>query len=401
MSNKQHRSRGEGTYWVDNKKKLHRWRLKYENPLTGKKSVKNLSAHTRKELVQRIDEFRKSLEQDAGEYKGMTLSVWLDRWLETKKVTKKSKTYRNYEGICQTHIKPVLGEYLVQRVRKEHVQSLFNSLAKKYSPSTVASVKRVFRAAMNAALDAGIIDSNPVLRTETPTVHKRLPVALEETDMLALFRLAYSGEFLPDLTPDRVGSRYLRRQYFVALCLSMATGMRKGELFALTWDRIKEGTIRVDRSLDAVGNSQELTAPKTDSSIRYVLIPEAISSLLNEWHREQTEYAEMLRGHYDNSYGLVFTNTVGKFVSPTNLYKRWWDPLRKAAGLPTFKWHNIRSACLSYFAAHGTDMRTVGHMAGHSDTRTTMAYYIGITTDQERRRLAVAEDWAIKVLPPK
>ena len=57
--------------------------------------------------------------------------------------------------------------------------------------------------------------------------------------------------------------------------------------------------------------------------------------------------------------------------------------------------------CLSYFAAHGTDMRTVGHMAGHSDTRTTMAYYIGITTDQERRRLAVAEDWAIKVLPPK
>lgn len=401
MSNKQHRCRGEGTYWIDNKKKLHRWRLEYENPLTGKKSVKNLSAHTRIELVQRIDEFRKTLEQDAGEYKGMTLAVWLDSWLATKKVTKKAKTYKNYKGICETHIIPAIGEYLIQRIRKEHVQCMLNKIAETASPSTVASVKRIIRAAMNAAMDAGIINSNPVIRTETPTVHRQLPVALEQEDMLRLFRLAYTGEFLPPVSPERVGSIYLRHQYYVALCLSMATGMRRGELFGLTWDRVREGVIRVDRALEAVGNGQELSSPKTDASVRYISIPGAITKLLKEWKAEQERYAAMLEGHYNNPLGLMFTNIVGGFVSPTNLYKRWWNPLRSAAGLPNFRWHNLRSACLSYYATHGTDIRTVGRMAGHSDTRTTLAYYIGITSDQERQRLAVAEDWAIKVLPQK
>ena len=391
------RANGDGAVWRENGK--WRWRWVYTDPLTGQLNTKNISASTQVELNKEIAEFRKSLEQDSGEFKTLTLNQWIERWLETKKLNSKSKTYRNYEGICRIHIQPVLGEYLIQKIRREHVQRLFNKLSEDFAPTTVASVKRIFRATMNDAMDEGIISANPVLRTQTPTVRRHLPVALEQSDMLKMFQLAYTGEFLPPLKPKQVSSKYLRHQYFVALCVSMATGMRKGELFGLTWDRVQGNILRVDRSIESDGNKQELSTPKTDSSVRYVAIPNSIVTLLTEWKKEQDAYASMLEGYYDNPLGLVFTNTVGNFISPNNLYKRWWNPLRQAVGLPNFKWHNLRSACLSYFASHGTDMRTVGQLAGHSDVRTTMAYYIGITTSQEQQRLAVAEEWAKAVLP--
>lgn len=391
------RANGEGSFWREGKS--YRWRKQYIDPLTGKPDTANCSAQTQVELNRKIAEFKKSLEQDTGDFKTLTLNQWLERWLETKKLNKKAKTYRNYEGICRIHIQPVLGEYLIQKIRKEHVQSLFNKLSKDFAPTTVASVKRIFRIAMNDAMDEGIISTNPVLRTQTPTVRRHLPVALEQSDMLKMFQLAYTGEFLPPLKPQQVSSKYLRHQYFVSLCVSMATAMRKNELFALTWNRVQGNILRVDRSIESDGNKQELSTPKTDSSVRYVAIPNSIATLLTEWKKEQDAYASMLEGHYDNPLGLVFTNSVGNFVSPNNLYKRWWNPLRQAVGLPDFKWHNLRSACLSYFASHGTDMRTVGQLAGHSDVRTTMAYYIGITTSQEQQRLAVAEEWAKAVLP--
>ena len=392
------RANREGAVWQEKSTGKYRWRWKYTDPLTGKTRVKNLSASTQTELNQAIKEFRQSLEQDKGNYSYLTISEYLAKWLETKKVMRKAKTHENYNGICCKHIIPTLGEYRLRMLRKKHVQDLLNEKAKTLSPSTVASIKRVFHIAMNDALDEGIIEKNPVNRTAIPTVPKKQPVALEQDDMLLLFKLAYTGEFLPP--NSHVASReYFRKQYYVALCLSMATGVRKGELFALSWDKIKGNMIIIDKNVEYIKGRRILTTPKTQGSIRNIMIPRAMTVLLMIWKDYQSKFAEKFDGYYNNENDLVFTDTVGGIVSYSNMYKRWWNPLRHAAGVPWLKWHNLRSAALSYFAAHGADMQVVRQLAGHSDLRTTLDYYIGLVSEQEKKRLAIAENWAQTVLP--
>ena len=390
------KNKGSGTYWQDGNR--HCWKLRYTDTLTGKQKTKSLSDVSKSALNKQIKDFKNSLKQNNGHFDTLTVAEWLKRWLEMKSAVRKAKTMDNYRGICYTHIIPYMGDYRMQMVRKEHVQKMLNLKAKTLSPSSVASIKRIFRIAMNDAIDEGIIEKNPVLRTETPKIEKKLPVALEREDMLLLFSLAYSGEFLPQ-SSHSISSPYLRREYFVALCMAMATGLRKGELFALSWDKVKENMLKIDRNIEEVRGIRHLTTPKTDSSVRYVAIPQSLLTLLMEWKNTQNEYAVMLGDYFTNNDNLVFTNATGGLVSSSNLYNRWWNPLRIASGLPKLKWHNLRSACLSYFASHGVDMKTVSRMAGHSDIRTTMAYYIGITNEQEEKRLAVAEDWAKSVIP--
>ena len=189
------RANGEGQFWREGKS--YRWRKRYKDPLTGKADTANFSAQTQVELNRKIAEFKKSLEQAGGDYTDMTLREWLDEWLATKRATKRAKTYINYKSVCDNHIIPALGDYLIVKIRQQHVQKFFNTLSDVHSPSTVATVKRIFRAAMNSAVASGIISMNPVLRTETPRIPKKLPVSLEVPDMQEMLKIAYTSEFLP------------------------------------------------------------------------------------------------------------------------------------------------------------------------------------------------------------
>ena len=388
--------KGTGTYWHKNSRFC--WKLRYKDSLTGKQRTKTISDISKSALNKKVKEFLNSMEHNNGRYETLTVAQYLSRWLNTKSAVRKPKTMDNYRGICYTHIIPYMGDFRMQMVRKEHVQQMLNLKAKTLSPSSVASIKRVFRIAMNDAMDEGVIDKNPVLRTETPKIEKKLPVAMEKEDMLLLFSLAHTSEFLPHSTHS-ISSSYLRKEYFVALCIAMATGLRKGELFALSWDKLNENILKVDRNIEEVKGGRYLSSPKTAASVRYVAIPKSLLSLLMEWKKTQNEYAIKLGDYFINSDNLIFTNSTGGLVSSSNLYKRWWNPLRKAAGMPNLKWHHLRSAGLSYFASHGVDMQTVSRLAGHSDIRTTMAFYIGLTNEQELKRLDVAEKWAQTVIP--
>ncbi len=383
--------------WYDVKGQRYRKRITYENPMTGVKQQKIISATDYIELIKKIDEFRRSIDIDGGDYSRLTVGEYLDSWLEKKKLTKKPKTIQSYANACNNHIKPALGDCLIQRLKKKHVQKFLDGLVtQKLSPSSVASVRRIFRVALNDAYDDEIIDRNPIVRTVVPTVHKKPPVTLEQEEMIRLFKLAYSGDFLP--ASNTIDSEYIRKQFFVALCVAMGTAMRKGELFGLKWTNFEKNTITIENNLVEVSGRMILGTPKTQDSTRKIVLPDALANLLRAWKQKQAEYAKVLGDVFQNKNNMIFTNSVGNFVNTNNFYKRWWNPLRIAVGLPLLKWHNIRSASCSYMASHDIDRRIVGQIAGHADTRTTEAYYIGTVQSQEQKRLDVMQDWAVHVL---
>jgi len=57
-----------------------------------------------------------------------TVTKWCDYWLRVCCNGVKTTTYRSYESIIEHHIKPVLGDVLLQELTYEDVQLFINSM---------------------------------------------------------------------------------------------------------------------------------------------------------------------------------------------------------------------------------------------------------------------------------
>src|SRR4029077_5670343 len=72
--------------------------------------------------------------------------------------------------------------------------------------------------------------------------------------------------------------------------------------------------------------------------------------------------------------GLVITSSVGTPLEPRNLFRTFKALLGKA-GLPDFRFHDLRHSAASLLLAQGVPMRAVMELLGHSSISTTANIY--------------------------
>jgi integrase len=82
---------------------------------------------------------------------------------------------------------------------------------------------------------------------------------------------------------------------------------------------------------------------------------------------------------------LVFPNTLGRPINPSNVYRRDFQPLLEKAGLGDegFTFHSLRNTFATTLAARGIDPSTAQKMLGHKDCRMTLAIYTHATDDMQ------------------
>ncbi len=82
---------------------------------------------------------------------------------------------------------------------------------------------------------------------------------------------------------------------------------------------------------------------------------------------------------------LVFPNTVGRPMNPSNLYRRDFQPLLERAGLGDegFTFNSLRHTFATTLAASGVYPSTAQKMLGHKDIRMTLAIYTYATDDMQ------------------
>ena len=123
-------------------------------------------------------------------------------------------------------------------------------------------------------------------------------------------------EALRDGLPDRLSA---------AVTVAAGTGMRQGELFGLTVDRLSMlgRTVTVDRQLVRVEQRRPVFGPvKTAASNRVIPLPQVVVDVL----------ADHLRRYPAGPDGLVFTMDDGHPVT-RGLWGHQWRPFAKAVGL--------------------------------------------------------------------
>jgi integrase len=150
-----------------------------------------------------------------------------------------------------------------------------------------------------------------------------------------------------------------------AIRVAAATGLRRGELFALRWSDVdfEARTIHVHAS-NYAGKINDQT--KTEAGARHVPLFRSIRQLPLE---------RKARQRFSAPDDFVFGTSIGAPMDPGNFVRREFRPALKAAGLAGVRWHDLRHFAVSALIADGADIKLLPAIAGHANATVTLDVY--------------------------
>jgi len=281
------------------------------------------------------------------------------KWLqETQERDLKPGTVRVYREAIERHILPGLGEVRLAEATVPRLDRFLKSLTRSSGPATARTVRVVLSGMFALAARHGALDANPVRDVATIPRGKR-PVVAPDLEAILGIRARFAEW---DAGTDWRGKP--RTTDLAAPCdMFIGTGMRTGELLALTWDDVDlvAGTVTITTTLaaDADGRMGVQDDTKSVTSRRILHLPAHLVYLLRARPKDSQ---------------FVFPSTVGTFRHPNNFRSRWREAL---AGTP---WEGVTPK--SFRKAVATVLRDrmgVGaakDQLGHATEATTNRHYV-------------------------
>ena len=158
--------------------------------------------------------------------------------------------------------------------------------------------------------------------------------------------------------------------FALAVCIAIAPGMRRGEIFALEWgdvDSVRQ-RISVSKAIKADG---KLGSPKSESSVRSVAIGSNLLKLLDEMHRWQSKNVHQKAWPKRNS---VLCNDKGGHANMST-FEHWWRAWADTNEWQGLRFHDLRHSHATILIANGVDVKTTQMRLGHSSAEITLSVY--------------------------
>ena len=351
------RSKGSWTLWVD----LGR------DPETGKRKQQTLTVRgTKKDAERELRELLHSLE--VGSYvkpTRTTLGEWLEQWYQSYVAMHCSpRTAESYQSEIRRHLIPALGAIPLIQLHPQHLQDYYSQALTNgradgrggLSARTVQYHHRILSEALGYAVKMEFLARNVAEAVDPP--HP------EHTNMATL---------APDDIPTFLATAK-KTHYYTLFYTALFTGMRRGELLALTWANIDldMATISVTQTLHRLSNGQYvIRQPKSSHSRRQVDLPPTLALLLRQYEAEQ-ELEKILVGKPLAGSDLVFSHPDGSPLDP-HVVSHAFAKVLKKAGLPHIRFHDLRHTHATLLLKAGIHPKIVSERLGHAN--------IGITLD--------------------
>ncbi len=274
-------------------------------------------------------------------------------------------TVAQVDAHLRNHILPTFADRTIASIRPTEVQAWVTGRSKLLAPSTVEVVFRIFSAILSDAVADRVIVRNPAKGVKLPR-KDRQPIVPPTVDQV---------EVLLAEMPDR---------YRAIVTLAAGTGMRQGECFGLTVDRVDflRRSITVNRQLVLAGSGPpEFGPPKTEASIRSIPLPEVVGHAL----------AAHLEHFPTDPDGLIFTNAKEAPIR-RNRFSEIWRPATTRAGVEGIRFHDLRHFYASLLINHGESVKAVQARLGHASASETLDTYAHLWPDNEERTRAAVDD---------
>jgi integrase len=162
----------------------------------------------------------------------------------------------------------------------------------------------------------------------------------------------------------------------VLLTMAVVTGMRRGELLALTWSNIdfERHSLQVVHTVDYIPKYGYVqTEPKTKAGKRLIRLPAFLMDML-EVHRVQQEEQRSKVGAAWENRDLVFPDLKGGYFNP-NYLLRVFKKILENAGVPHMHFHDLRHSAATILLCMGINIKVIQSLLGHSDISITLGLY--------------------------
>ena len=209
----------------------------------------------------------------------MQYKEWLNEWLELYiKASAKDRTYRKYRQQAEKYLLPALGEYEVSQLTAVELQKFSMLLSERgLAPNSVNFIVAVLRASLRKGVAVGIIDRQYSDFIVRPKIRMNKITCFSKTEQKKIENYILES----------------RQPFLFGILLSLYSGLRIGELLALTWEDVdlQKGTVLVTKSCHDswVGNRyvKVFDTTKTQSSERVIPLPRQIVGYM-KFIRRQT-----------------------------------------------------------------------------------------------------------------
>ena len=156
--------------------------------------------------------------------------------------------------------------------------------------------------------------------------------------------------------------------------LALATGMRRGELLALTWANVDldRAVVTVCQSLQQTNAGVSVKVPKSGHG-RQIALPTLAVDALRAHKALQAEERLLLGPSYKNN-DLVFPRYDGEFWPPDSFTSSFAAAMRKH-DMRQLNFHALRHSHATILLKQGVNPKVVSERLGHAKVDTTLDIY--------------------------
>ena len=322
----------------------------------------------------------------------ITLSQWFKSWIEIHKykvIRNNTKMY--YTQLYTKHIEPFLGKKKIKDITQLNIKALLKELDQKgYHYETKNKVRIMLLDMFDKAMVDNYVLKNPC---------KGIRLARDEKKDMRVFSREEQAEFFE----CSKGTFY--DNLFV---VTVSTGLRQGEICALTWDDIDfdKKEISVTKTLlyqKLEGDTQKefhLNPPKTRTSKRTVPISKQCETALKKQYIQRNNVmarksAKPLEGFenllFTTKYGTPICNqilldAIKRIIEEINLCR---DELEQ---FEIFSPHCFRHTFATRCFEAGIQPKTVQTYLGHATLQMTMDLYTSVLGNHRQEEMQKLEN---------
>lgn len=258
-------------------------------------------------------------------------------------------TFDAYVYATNLHLLPFFENVSLDEIDEEMIEKLISKL--KFTRSRVRLILRPLNQILEKSKKSGLIKVNPIAELSS--------------NAFDLHTVASDYEVNP-FTSDEIKAILNHCKHETIrniLAVGFNTGMRIGEMFALTWPDIdfNAETISVNKAASIKGIIKE---PKTSSGVRTIeMIPEAKAALLAQYE---------ITGKDNNQ---VFKTPLGKIWIKTSLLGEYWRKALTSAGVSYRNPYQMRHTFISRMLELGNSPLVLYPMVGHKNAKIMFEKY--------------------------
>lgn len=389
---------GSIAYTMRDGKKYWTGRVTVGFDLNGNQIRRSFSGYKKYEVIEKMQSAQSEITTsvagvaDSGDAR---LGAMLKYWIFNVKIKEiKSTTIARYDQILRLRIEPyTVANTKIKDVTILLLQNFINSLLSKdgVTKNMVKDTLNLLKNFLDYTVVIGALPTNPARLVKIAKT-KSAPKSGEKKKVYRIFSAAEQQQILNFLNLDDVIDQMIFIDFF--------TGLRRNELRGLKWKNFTDSKLKIEQQIRRSYTFEESGKRtlnknvekdlKTTNALREIPLPSVANNLIKKV-RIGCIAKHLKLGIPFTEESYIFSDFMCKPVEEKRTNRRI-KAICKKLGIEERPLHSVRHSYATRLFEKKVDIKTVQHLMGHSDFKTTLNVYTHVMPEVKEEAVKLLND---------